>query len=102
MPSDDCQLILVLPAHVHDADMTAAVISAQAGNDIAAVLMPPCDKKIPPQLLNRTAEALSPVVRGHGVAFLLADRKISLFSEAFDGIHVFGSALDIKAARQSL
>ncbi len=102
MPSDDCQLILILPARVHDGDMSAEVSSALAGNDIAAVLMPPCDKVVSASLLHKTAINIAPVIRGHGVAFLLAERDTSLFSEVFDGMHLFGSASDLKAARQLL
>ncbi len=97
---NDCRLYLITPPRLEPSKFAAILAQALEAGDVASVqirLKEAIDDDI-----RRAAEALGPVVRDRGAAFILNDRPDLAKEMEFDGVHIGQDDASLPEARQAV
>ena len=100
MNKERCRLYLITPARIDPAPFADDLSSALDAGDVACVQLRL--KNVNDDAVRRAAEALLPVARARGVAFIINDRPDLATETGADGVHVGQRDADYRAARAAV
>lgn len=100
MNKERCRLYLITPARIDPAPFADDLSSALDAGDVACVQLRL--KNVNDDAVRRAAEALLPVARACGVAFIINDRPDLATETGADGVHVGQRDADYRAARAAV